>query len=108
MNLPPRLRIGCAWWALRLSASKWLRYREHPHERLYGAANITEKVIEIANRPSPRVRRRTLVHETLHAIAEEHGLHDILTEAAIRRLERPLEAFLCDNPEWLEIFTTAS
>lgn len=104
MQLPPRLRIRKAWWTLRFAAHAWLRYPEYPHERLYGAANITDKVIELARRPSLAVRRRTLVHETLHAIADEWQLDDILTEAAIRRLERPLENFFRDNPTWLDVF----
>lgn len=93
LRIPSRLRIGPHQVRVEYVPGA----TNDSGERLWGQYHPTRQVIvldaELRNMPSQRLD--TVVHEALHAIANQYALP--LGEKSVRRLATALTQFLLDN-----------
>lgn len=78
------------------------RLTSDDHVRLRGDHNQNALEIRIDKDMDAQIERVTLLHELVHAIADERNLD--LTEACVNQMSVGLAALLIDNPELTSLF----
>lgn len=98
MKLPDAIKCGAFVYRVRCKK----RLVSDEQERLYGQARHGELAILLDRGMHPANQRETLLHEVIHAVANERHLD--LPEECVNQLSHGLAAILIDNPDFTAIF----